>query len=199
MSQLILNFKTNGPKVKDFIRNDYFIKDTGNETYIPLGLSLEGGKSYFMVGDLFPGATSYGKSYIETAICFEMPVSSDILSFNYKNQSFLISSEKKKIIFDNSQSIKLDDELIIVFLKMDDGKIEPRGFGKIKIIEGQPHLWKPGQLVLSRYDTSYSGHNVEKGMAYRINDNYELVKIGKFDLSKSNDELLNDLRIIKIE
>jgi hypothetical protein len=126
MRFLILHFKTNGPKVGDFIRNDYFVKDTRNKKYHPIGLSLDGGKSYYIIGELFPGATSYGKSYIETAICYELPLSDSIHSFNYKNQCSLIVKtdveRKDKIeVPDLSELLNLRP---VAFLKFKDTRLD---------------------------------------------------------------------------
>ncbi len=78
------------PKTEELIRNDYFIKDNSNNSYYPFAISLDRGMSYFIMEEKFPGVTSFGETNIESAICFELPLSVQGLSFQYKNQLFVI-------------------------------------------------------------------------------------------------------------
>lgn len=97
---LILIFKTDGPRIGDFVRDDYVIQDTQKNKYYPIGLSLNEGYSFFIVGDFSFGdylaEYDFKPNYvIKSAICFELPTSNEVLCFNYKDRPYVLPPSRK--------------------------------------------------------------------------------------------------------
>lgn len=53
----------------------------------------------------------------------------------------------------------------------------------------EPHVWRPGTIVVFRVADTLRGEAGEAGMAYRITDDEGLAAIGRVDLAKSDDEI----------
>ena len=98
------------------------------------------------------------------------------------------------VTFSECSSIQ-DDDMFIVVQKNEKGEVDPRAFGKIEIKDGKAYVWKPNQIVLFRCDATFAEQVGKTGAAYRLDDNLNLIRIGTFDVEKSNIELQNELKI----
>jgi len=90
------------------------------------------------------------------------------------------------ILLPVSISCGSNNEMFVVVQKDQLGRIEMGGIGKIEIKYGKSQIWKHGQIVLFRCDATIRGQSGKEGMAYRLDKNLRLDKMGTFDLEKSN-------------
>ena len=116
-------------------------------------------------------------------------IANKLLEVPMKNRIFFLAI----IFFSFILTIHVDgqvqkEDMFNLIDQNEEGGISLWGFGLIRIIRGEYQLWKPNQLVLFRIDATYEGQFGKKGIAYRLDSEGNLKKVGSFNAELSSSE-----------